>query len=343
MAEDFSKAATTLKGKAVLAEVDATIEEDIAEKYSIEGFPTLKLFHKGEELTDYKGGRDYESMVKFVEGASKPAYEDVTSKAEYDAFMKENKGINVLVGVGLGDEGKSTLTKSSFALRDVFPDKLSFVHAKDGEVHAVLKDLKAGDFALVKFDDDGNNPKADKFVAGGDATLDAFVKASAMPAFAEFTQESAELYTEMPQPIVVGFFKPDTKDSDPNYKVLKSVALAKEGNGKVLFAWVNNEKLASFREYLGLDGKEPAVAAYSLETDSRYELPEDMKKLEEKTFTAWVDELIAGKLKMALKSEPVPEKQPESGATVVVGNSWLEQVEDEKTDVLIAQVAPWCG
>lgn len=345
MAEDFSKAATALKGKAVLADVDATVEEKLASKYNIDGFPTLKLFHKGEELTDYKGNRDYDSMVKFVEGASKPAFEEVATKAEYDAFVKENTGMSVLTGVGLGADGKSQLTKSSFALRDIFPDKLAFAHVTDVKVSAVLKDLKAGDFALIKFDADGKNPKADKYVSSKDneLTLDAFVKNAAMPAFSEFTQENAELYTEMPNPIVVGFFKAEEKEGDANYKILKSVALEKEGNGKVLFAWVDVEKLESFADYIGLKGKDIPIAGYSFESDSRYMLPESLKKLDAKTFTAWVDDLIAGKLETALKSEPIPESEPESGATIVVGDSWKDVVEDEKTDVLVAQVAPWCG
>jgi hypothetical protein len=41
----------------VLAKVDATVETDLAEKYGIQGFPTLKWFKKGQEF-EYDGARD---------------------------------------------------------------------------------------------------------------------------------------------------------------------------------------------------------------------------------------------------------------------------------------------
>ena len=40
----------------VLAKVDATIERDLAEKYEIKGYPTIKIFRKGAEY-DYQGPR----------------------------------------------------------------------------------------------------------------------------------------------------------------------------------------------------------------------------------------------------------------------------------------------
>lgn len=49
-----AQAATTLKEDGiVLAAVDATIEKDLASKYGVRGYPTLKLFKQGEP-TEYK-------------------------------------------------------------------------------------------------------------------------------------------------------------------------------------------------------------------------------------------------------------------------------------------------
>ena len=81
MAEDFKTAATELKGKAVLADVDATTEEELAKKFNIDGFPTLKVFANGEELTDYNGGRDKASMIKFIERATLPPFHEAADKA----------------------------------------------------------------------------------------------------------------------------------------------------------------------------------------------------------------------------------------------------------------------
>ena len=44
----------------------------------------------------------------------------------------------------------------------------------------------------------------------------------------------------------------------------------------------------------------------------------------------------------SIKSEPVPEKQ-EGPVTVVVANSYQQEVIDNDKDVLLEFYAPWCG
>lgn len=341
MAEDFSKAATALKGKAVLADVDATVEESLALKYNVEGFPTLKLFMNGKELTDYKGGRDYDSMVKFVENAKKPAFELVNTKAEHDDFIQQNKGSNALVGVSLSEANKAELTKASFALRDLFPDTLAFAAAKDASVSSHLAGAAADTFVFLRTE--GDEVAASTYNEKEHESIEAFVKTVALPTFTEFTQENADLYTELTQPIIVGFFAADKVASDPNFAVLKSVAHKMKGNGKVNFVWVDGDTLSSFKEYVGLKSAVIPICAYAFETDQKRLLPSDLKDLTDENLKAWVEDVIAGKIPPAIKSESIPAKQPETGTAVVVGDSWKGVVEDPTKDVIVAQVAPWCG
>lgn len=41
----------------VIAKVDATVEEDLAAKFEISGFPTIKWFDH-QEVSEYTGGRE---------------------------------------------------------------------------------------------------------------------------------------------------------------------------------------------------------------------------------------------------------------------------------------------
>ena len=51
----------------VIAKVDCTVEKDVASKYGVSGYPTLKFFKKGStEATDYSGGRTADDIVGFV-------------------------------------------------------------------------------------------------------------------------------------------------------------------------------------------------------------------------------------------------------------------------------------
>ncbi|XP_071225636.1 protein disulfide-isomerase A6-like [Salvelinus alpinus] len=45
------------KDKVHLGAVDATVQQGLASRYGVRGFPTIKIFKKGEEPEDYQGGR----------------------------------------------------------------------------------------------------------------------------------------------------------------------------------------------------------------------------------------------------------------------------------------------
>jgi len=55
-------------GKVTIAKVDADDHKDLGKKFGVTGFPTLKWFDgkKGSDPETYSGGRDLESLTKFV-------------------------------------------------------------------------------------------------------------------------------------------------------------------------------------------------------------------------------------------------------------------------------------
>lgn len=70
LAPIYEELATNFKDnkKIKIAKVDADREKDLGKKFDIKGFPTIKYFDGKSELpTDYNGGRDLESLTKFLE------------------------------------------------------------------------------------------------------------------------------------------------------------------------------------------------------------------------------------------------------------------------------------
>lgn len=64
---EYDKAATTLKGVAKLVALDATAATSLAQKYQIQGFPTLKMFGADKKSpSDYQGGRTADDIVTSV-------------------------------------------------------------------------------------------------------------------------------------------------------------------------------------------------------------------------------------------------------------------------------------
>lgn len=51
-------------------EIDCEKESDIAEKYKIEGYPTIKLIYKGE-VYNYDAKPEYDSLVEFLNSSVK--------------------------------------------------------------------------------------------------------------------------------------------------------------------------------------------------------------------------------------------------------------------------------
>ncbi|NP_001086643.1 protein disulfide isomerase family A member 6 L homeolog precursor [Xenopus laevis] len=83
---EWAAAATEVKektnGKVKLAAVDATVSQVLASRYGIRGFPTIKIFQKGEEPVDYDGGRNRADIVAraldlFSENAPPPEINEI--------------------------------------------------------------------------------------------------------------------------------------------------------------------------------------------------------------------------------------------------------------------------
>lgn len=66
--EELATSFSHLSDKVSIANVDADSEKSLGKKYGIQGFPTLKWFNgkKGAEPEEYNGGRDLESLQKFI-------------------------------------------------------------------------------------------------------------------------------------------------------------------------------------------------------------------------------------------------------------------------------------
>jgi len=80
MKADYSKAAKQLTEENVshvLATVDATVETELAKRFEIRGYPTLKFFRRGQMVEDYRGGRTKTDLVTYIRGKAGQAKDEL--------------------------------------------------------------------------------------------------------------------------------------------------------------------------------------------------------------------------------------------------------------------------
>jgi protein disulfide-isomerase A1 len=79
-----------------LATVDATIEQDLAQKFDVKGYPTIKFFSEGTTL-EYTGGRTQDDIVNWLKKKTGPAAEELKTVDDLNK-LKEGNDV-VVIGV----------------------------------------------------------------------------------------------------------------------------------------------------------------------------------------------------------------------------------------------------
>lgn len=332
MAADFKEAATELKGKAVLADVDATVEKELAKEYGVRGFPTLKLFSKGELVADYKGGRKKDELIKYIERAMLPSVTECENEEAVKSFAEGNEGKALFFGVKL-DKLSDVYTKLSMSLRDSMSDAIAVGSVGNA---ALLKEYSAdlGDDSILVVRQD----KSVDVYTGDSKDLEGWMKMAALPLFGELNRKHGAMYTELDKPLFILFQDPKKKKEDLNKDIAEISKVFRDRNA-IAFAWIDIVELKSFAQHVGVAKNDPAIAIYSFDEDVKFVFTE---KYSAESLKAWIEKFLAGGLTPSMKSEPIPEKNDEP-VKVVVGDTWKDIVEDESKDVLIEQYAPWCG
>ncbi|XP_065854368.1 probable protein disulfide-isomerase A6 [Euphorbia lathyris] len=147
LAPTYEKVAIAFKleDNVIIANVDADKYRDLAERYGVSGYPTLKFFPKNNKAgEDYGGGRDLDDFVTFINekcGTSRDAKGRLTSKAGLVASL-ENL-VKEFVSVG-SDEKKAVLPHLEQEV-----EKLKGTNARYGKIYLkVAKNCveKGGDY-----------------------------------------------------------------------------------------------------------------------------------------------------------------------------------------------------
>ncbi|KAK5983866.1 Protein disulfide-isomerase domain protein [Trichostrongylus colubriformis] len=103
LAPEYEKAANMLRDRnssIKLGRVDCTVEKDLAKKYEINIYPTLKVTNRGK-ISDYEGATEAESIVNYMLSISNDTHE------QRESSEKEAAGESLKENIGLIEEEKA--------------------------------------------------------------------------------------------------------------------------------------------------------------------------------------------------------------------------------------------
>lgn len=337
LAPEYAKAAKVLadkESKIKLAKVDATVEPELAEKFGIRGYPTLKFFRSGSQV-DYTGGREQDTIVSWLEKKTGPAAKELETVEAAEEFLKEN---NVAV-VGFFKDRESAEAKAFFATA-VAIDDYPFGVTSSEEVYAKYE-AKCGSVVLFKQFDEG------KAVFDGETTEEAlkkFVTAQALPLIVDFSHETAQkIFGGEIKSHLLFFISKEAGHLKEFVEPAKEVA--KKFREQILFVTIDADQEDHTRilEFFGMKKDEvPSLRIIRLEEDMAKYKPETTDLSAEK-INEFVQSFLDGKVKQHLLSQDLPEDWDKEPVKVLVATKFDEVAFDKSKDVLVEFYAPWCG
>jgi len=310
-----------------LAEVDATVETELAERFNVRGYPTLKIFRKGV-ASDYNGPREAAGIVKFMRAQAGPAAKVIEDTPEALAAFEE--GSTDVAVVGYVAEGSAE--ESNF---------LALANANRDDLRFALVHTTAAPKLIVRRHWDGEEKEV--VYPGSMGSLEEMKKwlpTAVVPLAGVFNADVAKRYADIHMPRFVVFGRVDEKNDRAGVRYLlnRLRRAAAEFAGKLVFVAMDK----SSREFAELNfPPEAKIGVAVLSSTGKYRA-DSITELKVDALKAFARDFLDGKVEKYLKSEPIPEMNDEP-VRVIVGKSFQEEVLDSKKDTFLVAYAPWCG
>lgn len=153
LAPEYEKAARVLKGRVPLATVDATKEKNLAKRYSVKGYPTLKFFRNKSPIF-YDGGRTEQAILDWIEKMTGPPVKELRSLEELEAFKDKHDVVVVGFFHSQGPKTKAFEDAALGADKTSIPFAYMFDTAVEHEYDPGIHLFKKFDDGAAKYDGD---------------------------------------------------------------------------------------------------------------------------------------------------------------------------------------------
>jgi len=314
-----------------LAKVDATVEKSLGERFNIRGYPTLKIFRNGV-ASEYSGPRQADGIVKYVLSKTGPDAVSLNTDEEVQKFTNTDEASLVYFGANTD----SDLAKAFFKVASTLRETYRFGHAKHSSADKI-----------VFYQSNKYQSKLEKSTVEFEGTtsdeLLQFVEANVLPLAGELTASNAHLYRKLKKPIFKVFVDVDWEKNAKgvNYYLnrLRKLATDNSLQDKLSFVVVNKKAALKDLAAADLSSVKDAFLIQEAEGEGKYVPAPAVGSFSLTSAKNFVDEFLASKVEVFVKSQPVPQTQDER-VQVAVGKTFKSLVIDNPNDVVVLVTSP---
>uniref|UniRef100_A0A0N4Z011 Thioredoxin domain-containing protein n=1 Tax=Parastrongyloides trichosuri TaxID=131310 RepID=A0A0N4Z011_PARTI len=265
--------------------VDSVQESEVADKYFVNKFPTMKIFINGEVANkEYRGARNVDALHKFVNEHLAPAFREFSSPEQLHRNIDKSKRNIVSYFPNTNDVEFKNLKKVSAILKD----DCEFWLGKDDAVKSVTGN------SIVFHDPDTNDEQRYTGSLNDYEFLKTWITDKCIPLVREVTFENVEELTEEGLPFLLYFRDPKDTEGDKKFANLVQNEL-REHKGTVNALLADGFKFAHPLKHLGKTSRDlPVVAIDSFQ--HMFLFPDMSKLYEPGQLKKFILDLHSGKL-----------------------------------------------